>query len=145
MFPHFPRMTNAKQSRWPARLWIVRHGQSAGNVARDAADEAGAHRIALDIRDVDVPLSQLGYAQAEALGRWFGEGKGAGLLAAMDVVAAETGASLAQIALAWLAAQPGVTAPIASATRVEQLDELIGSWSVSLSPEQLGRLTAAGA
>ena len=71
-------MTNAKQSRWPARLWIVRHGQSAGNVARDEAHEAGAHRIALDIRDVDVPLSQLGYAQAEALGRWFGEGKGNG-------------------------------------------------------------------
>ncbi|RYY46001.1 MAG: histidine phosphatase family protein [Sphingomonadales bacterium] len=71
-------MTNAKQSRWPSRLWVVRHGQSAGNVARDAAHEAGAHRIALDIRDVDVPLSELGFAQAEALGRWFGEGKGNG-------------------------------------------------------------------
>jgi broad specificity phosphatase PhoE len=71
-------MTNAKQSRWPARLWVVRHGQSAGNVARDAAHEAGAHRIALDIRDVDVPLSKQGERQAEALGRWFGEGKGNG-------------------------------------------------------------------
>lgn len=69
---------DAKQSRWPARLWIVRHGQSAGNVARDAAHEAGAHRIALDIRDVDVPLSEQGERQAEALGRWFGEGKGNG-------------------------------------------------------------------
>jgi len=71
-------MTSAKQNRWPARLWLVRHGQSAGNVARDAAHEAGAHRIALDIRDVDVPLSQLGYAQAEALGRWFADGRGNG-------------------------------------------------------------------
>jgi len=52
-------------------LWIVRHGQSAGNVARDAADEAGAHRISLDHRDVDVPLSALGQAQAGALGDWF--------------------------------------------------------------------------
>lgn len=57
--------------RWPARLWIVRHGQSAGNVARDAADAAGAHRIALDHRDVDVPLSPLGCEQATALGHWF--------------------------------------------------------------------------
>ena len=58
-------------SRWPAVLWVVRHGQSAGNVARDAAMEAGALRIALDKRDVDVPLSELGREQAGALGRWF--------------------------------------------------------------------------
>ena len=43
--------------RWPSRLWIVRHGESAGNVARDAAQASGASRIALDVRDVDVPLS----------------------------------------------------------------------------------------
>ena len=55
-------------------LWVVRHGQSAGNVARDAADLAGEHRIALDLRDVDVPLSALGFQQAEALGRWFAGG-----------------------------------------------------------------------
>lgn len=73
------------------------------------------------------------------------EGKGQAMLAAMDQVAAETGATLAQIALAWLAAQPAVTAPIASATSVEQLDELIGSWEVRLTPEQLDTLTAAGA
>jgi aryl-alcohol dehydrogenase-like predicted oxidoreductase len=73
------------------------------------------------------------------------EGKGQAVLAAMDAVAAETGATLAQIALAWLAAQPGVTAPIASATSVEQLDELLGSWDVQLTPDQLERLTEAGA
>ncbi|RYG86728.1 MAG: histidine phosphatase family protein [Alphaproteobacteria bacterium] len=66
------------QSRWPSRLWIVRHGQSSGNVARDAAHAAGAHRLELDIRDVDVPLSELGEQQADALGRWFAEGKGNG-------------------------------------------------------------------
>jgi ribonuclease H / adenosylcobalamin/alpha-ribazole phosphatase len=59
------------RQRWPAQLWIVRHGQSAGNVARDAAHEAELDRIALDGRDVDVPLSVLGERQAEALGRWF--------------------------------------------------------------------------
>jgi len=59
------------RQRWPERLWIVRHGQSAGNVARDAATAAGQTRIDLAIRDVDVPLSPLGEQQAEALGRWF--------------------------------------------------------------------------
>ncbi|MES2441219.1 MAG: aldo/keto reductase [Pseudomonadota bacterium] len=72
-------------------------------------------------------------------------GKGPAVLAAMDEVAAESGATLAQIALAWLAAQPGVTAPIASATSVEQLDELLGFWDVTLTKDQLDRLTAAGA
>lgn len=57
--------------RWPSVLWVVRHGQSAGNVARDAADAAGSHRIALAGRDVDVPLSELGREQARALGKWF--------------------------------------------------------------------------
>lgn len=73
------------------------------------------------------------------------EGKGAAVLAAMDAVAAETGASLAQIALAWLAAQPGVTAPIASATSVDQVEELTGSWDLALSKDQLEQLTNADA
>ncbi|MFZ5748009.1 MAG: aldo/keto reductase [Pseudomonadota bacterium] len=73
------------------------------------------------------------------------QGKGADVLAAMDAIAAETGATLAQIALAWLAAQPGVTAPIASATSIAQLDELAGAWNVMLQRDQLDRLTAAGA
>ena len=59
------------RQNWPAKLWLVRHGQSQGNVARDAADEAGLHEIAIDVRDVDVPLSELGHSQAEATGRWF--------------------------------------------------------------------------
>jgi probable phosphoglycerate mutase len=59
------------RQRWPARLWVVRHGQSAGNVARDAAYAAGRTAIDLAIRDVDVPLSPLGEQQAQALGRWF--------------------------------------------------------------------------
>lgn len=61
--------------RWPERLWIVRHGQSAGNVARDQAREAGLGRIALTGRDVDVPLSDLGRQQSRALGHWFASGE----------------------------------------------------------------------
>ncbi|HEX8392145.1 MAG TPA: histidine phosphatase family protein [Longimicrobium sp.] len=57
--------------RWPDVLWIVRHGQSAGNVASDAAHLAGLAEIAITERDVDVPLSPLGEQQAIALGRWF--------------------------------------------------------------------------
>jgi broad specificity phosphatase PhoE len=63
--------TEPPRVRWPERLWIVRHGQSAGNVARDAADAAGAHRIDIAERDADVPLSALGADQADALGQWF--------------------------------------------------------------------------
>ena len=57
---------------WPERLWIVRHGESAGNVARDAADLAGHARIDISLRDVDVELSDLGKTQSQALGEWFG-------------------------------------------------------------------------
>ena len=59
------------RQRWPSRLWIVRHGQSAGNVAREAAIAAGEHMMDIPVRDVDVPLSDLGHEQAEAVGRWF--------------------------------------------------------------------------
>jgi len=56
---------------WPDRLWIVRHGESAGNVARDAAYASGLAVIDIAERDVDVPLSELGERQARALGDWF--------------------------------------------------------------------------
>jgi broad specificity phosphatase PhoE len=65
------RFVSRVRQRWPAKLWIVRHGQSAGNVARDAAHEAGLSVIDIALRDVDVPLSELGREQAAALGRWF--------------------------------------------------------------------------
>jgi len=57
--------------RWPAEMWLVRHGESAGNVARDAANAAGHPMIDIAMRDVDVPLSGLGERQARSLGRWF--------------------------------------------------------------------------
>jgi broad specificity phosphatase PhoE len=58
---------------WPDRLWLVRHGESAGNVARDLAESNQLERIDLHGRDVDVPLSDLGKGQAEALGTWLAE------------------------------------------------------------------------
>ena len=59
------------RQNWPERMWLVRHGQSQGNVARDLANAAGHSVIDLDVRDVDVPLSDLGHQQADAAGRWF--------------------------------------------------------------------------
>jgi len=72
------------------------------------------------------------------------DGRGPEVLAKMDRIASETGATHAQIALAWLAAQDGVTAPIASATSVAQMDELMGFLEVDLTRDQLDRLTVAG-
>src|SRR3569623_3203114 len=66
-------MPVAEQQKWPQKIWIVRHGQSAGNVARDEAEAAGLPLIDIALRDVDVPLSKLGERQAEALGHWFGQ------------------------------------------------------------------------
>lgn len=71
------------------------------------------------------------------------DGRGPAVLAVMDRIAAETGATLSQIALAWVAQQPGVTAPIASATTVTQLDELLGSMTLELSAGHLAALSAA--
>lgn len=59
------------RQNWPEHLWLVRHGQSQGNVARDRAHAAGDSVIELDVRDVDVPLSDLGERQAAAVGKWF--------------------------------------------------------------------------
>jgi aryl-alcohol dehydrogenase-like predicted oxidoreductase len=71
------------------------------------------------------------------------EGKGPRVLAAMEDVAAETGAAMATVALAWLKAQPGITAPIASATSTKQMDELIAALTLDLTPGQIDALRAA--
>ena len=73
------------------------------------------------------------------------EGRGLRVLAALDEVAAETGASLAAVALAWTSAQPGITATLASATKLEQLDQLVASMTLALTNEQLARLGEASA
>jgi aryl-alcohol dehydrogenase-like predicted oxidoreductase len=65
------------------------------------------------------------------------------VLAALDDVAAQTGATPAQVALAWTAAQPTVTAPLASGRTLEQLDELLGSLELELSRDQIALLDAA--
>ena len=70
--------------------------------------------------------------------------RGLNVIGAMDLIARENGATHAQIALAWLATQPGITAPIASATSVAQVEELLGAMRLELSAEQIAALDAAG-
>jgi aryl-alcohol dehydrogenase-like predicted oxidoreductase len=67
------------------------------------------------------------------------------VLAALDAVAAAHHATPAQVALAWLIARPGLTAPIVSATSVEQLDELLGATSLQLSDNEIAQLDLASA
>ena len=86
----------------------------------------------------DLAQSPRGLRSAEYL-----EGKGPRVLAALEEVAAETGAAMATVALSWLKAQPGVTAPIASATSMKQVRELIAALSLDLSPGQVEALNAA--
>ena len=66
------------------------------------------------------------------------------ILAEMDRIANETGASLPAIALAWLVRQPGIPAPIASARTVGQLEQMLAFTRLELSDDQLARLTASG-
>jgi aryl-alcohol dehydrogenase-like predicted oxidoreductase len=70
--------------------------------------------------------------------------RGFRILAALDEVGAELSATPAQVSLAWLVAR-GVAAPIASATSLPQLEELIGAARLSLTPEQVRRLDEASA
>ena len=77
--------------------------------------------------------------------RGYVEGRGPHVLRAIDTVAAAHGASCAQVALAWIAAQPGIAAPIASATSVAQVEDLLGSIHLALTAEDLALLGAASA
>lgn len=67
MTPAVPR----ELPRWPQTLWLLRHGQSAGNVARDVAEAEGRTLIDIADREMDVRLSPLGERQADAVGQWF--------------------------------------------------------------------------
>ena len=71
--------------------------------------------------------------------------RGIRILDTLSEVAREAGATPAQIALAWLLGRPSVTAPIASATSVEQLEELLGATELQLSRSAIDRLERASA
>lgn len=88
----------------------------------------------------DLDKSVRGQAVAKYL-----DARGLRLLEALDEVARAHAAKPAEVALAWLMAREGVTAPIASATTLEQLDSLARAVELELTAGELERLTAAGA
>jgi aryl-alcohol dehydrogenase-like predicted oxidoreductase len=82
--------------------------------------------------------------RGEGIGKYLDQ-RGRRILGALDEVAADHRATPAQVALAWLIARPGITAPIASATRPEQLEDLIGAATLRLDPAAIDRLDTASA
>jgi aryl-alcohol dehydrogenase-like predicted oxidoreductase len=84
-------------------------------------------------------------ARAAGVQKGYMTDRGFAVLEAIDKVAARTGATPAQVALSWLAHRPGITAPIASATSVGQLKELIGGIELVLDTDARATLDAASA
>ncbi|RPD50397.1 aldo/keto reductase [Hymenobacter sediminis] len=84
-------------------------------------------------------------ARGGGVGQKYLNEKGLKILGALDSVAARQQASPAQVALAWIMAQPGLTAPIASATSPEQVTELLKSTELALSPDDIQELNQASA
>ena len=83
-------------------------------------------------------------ARAGMLGKYFTD-RGTKILTALEKVAKEQNATQAQVALAWLIARPSITAPIASATKLEQLHDIIAATNLQLSPSAIQELNQASA
>jgi len=127
------------KQNWPKQIWIVRHGESAGNVARDAADVAGHARIDIAERDVDVPLSALGRRQSEALASWFGD---LPLSGQPDIIVSspyKRALQTAETIASKLAAQPGLRISADERLREKEfgiLDRLTHRGIEELHPDQ---------
>ncbi len=83
-------------------------------------------------------------ARAQRLGKYLNE-RGLRILGALDRVARERGSTPAAVSLAWLMARPGITAPIASATSLGQLEQLFQAIDLELSPAEVELLNQASA
>ncbi|WP_243648235.1 aldo/keto reductase [Acidipila rosea] len=83
-------------------------------------------------------------ARGGMVGKYLNE-RGFAVVEALDAVAKEHQSNPARVALAWLLAQPGVTAPIASATSEKQLEDLIAAPELKLSPEAIKKLNDVSA
>jgi aryl-alcohol dehydrogenase-like predicted oxidoreductase len=144
------------------RLGVARYQseQPLYNLYDRAGFEAGLQQVCID-NEVGV-IPYYGLASGFLTGKYRSEedlsksprGRGAKrylderglrILAALDAVSAGHKATPAQVALAWVMAQPGLTGPIASATSVEQLNELMGSARLVLSADDLAVLDKASA
>jgi aryl-alcohol dehydrogenase-like predicted oxidoreductase len=84
-------------------------------------------------------------ARAAGVEKGYMTPRGFAVLEAIDGVAKKTGATVAQIALSWMVHRPGMTAPIASATSVQQLKEILGAVELKLDKECTEALDKASA
>ena len=140
--------TAARSPGWPAGLALLRHGESAGNVADRAAHAAGAHELDLDDRDADVPLSPLGRRQARAVGRWLAAAVAAGEQAAPDAVLSSPYRRARETAAGVLAGA-GLDVPLQLDERLRERDlgwwdGLTGSGVRSRYPEESARRQRLG-
>ena len=85
-----------------------------------------------------------GKARSQMVEKYLND-RGFAVLNALDAVAAELQSTPARVALAWLIAKPTITAPIASATSLHQLNDLIEATRLQLSPDAIARLDLASA
>ena len=95
----------------------------------------GKYRSAADLSD---------RARGSLVEKYLNE-RGFRILEALEEVAQEHNMTPAQIAIAWLTSHPSITAPIASATNLEQLNELLEAATIELNPAAIDRLNQASA
>src|SRR5436189_63157 len=89
----------------------------------------------------DLPATK----RASGVQKTYMNDRGFAVLAAVEKVASKVGATPAQVALSWLVHRPGITAPIASATSVAQLEEILGAVELKLDDEATATLDKASA
>ena len=129
---------------WPEELLIIRHGQSAGNVARERAIELGSLVIDIDSRDCDVRLSALGERQSAALGRWLARnGRRFDEVLSSPYVRAQETAAIALRAANWN------DVPVTVDERLREkefgiLDRLTGEGIIQRFPDQAEMRTVLG-
>jgi probable phosphoglycerate mutase len=130
---------------WPERLWLVRHGESTGNVANAQAYSTGAEQLDLDLADPEVPLTELGRRQARALGQRLAEELPAG----PDLCLASTYRRTRQTAREVLAAAGWDDVPLRLDERLRDreqgiLDRLTQRGIKARFPEEARRRAALG-
>jgi aryl-alcohol dehydrogenase-like predicted oxidoreductase len=101
-------------------------GFLSGKYKRDNAKPEGARRSGFDFPPID-------------------ETRGFDAVEALEVIAKEKGATVAQVALAWLLAQPGVTSIIIGANKMSQLEDNLKASELNLTPEEVDRLSTTTA
>lgn len=134
--PHYNLLDRGQYEGELAQLCVDQNVSVAPYFALARGFLTGKYR-----RDTPMPASP----RAAGIEKDYLNGRGWAVLDALDEVAGAHGVTDGQAALAWLLAKPGVVAPIASATSVEQVNELAGAAAVALSADEVAALDAAGA